>query len=188
MNNKNIHMKEDKKSKKKWVLLLLALLLIAGSVLFVGYQSGWFTKQKAPLVVGDLFPGENANAGVGQLPGLTQEQIKDQMQKQADSTKFAFKINAEPVFENGNSKGTLRIENPNHNIYPFVVKIYLDATGEQIYDSGGILPNHYISEAKLSTVLTKGSHEATAVLSVFDPDTQELLGKSEVKLTIIVKN
>lgn len=181
-------MKEDKKNKKKWLWLLLALLFIAGSVLFVGYQSGWFAKQKGPLVAGDLFPGENTDAGVGQLPGLTQEQIKDQMQKEADSTKFSFKINAEPVFENGNSKGNLRIENPNHNIYPFVVKIYLDATDEQIYDSGGVLPNHYINEAQLSTALTKGAHAATAVLSVFDPDTQELLGKSEVKLTIIVKN
>ena len=119
---------------------------------------------------------------------MSEEEIKEQMQRAADESRFSFKINAKPMFEYGDGEGTLRIENPNHNVYPFVVDIYLDGVKEHIFSSGGLLPNQHIDRAKLSKALPKGDHGATARISVYDPKTNELLGKSEVKLHIIVKN
>ena len=109
-----------------------------------------------------------------------------QMQREADKGVFAFKINSRPVFSSGNSEGTLRIENPNHNAYPFVVKIFLKETSEEIYNSGGILPNHHIETAKLTKVLPKGEYPATAYIYAYNPETNEYEGKAAVDLTMII--
>ncbi|MDL2224828.1 hypothetical protein LJC20_01255 [Eubacteriales bacterium OttesenSCG-928-M02] len=177
-----------KKRNQKAILILLLLLFVAAGIGIAGYFAGWFRKDPGPVVAGELFPDTGADAEDGHLPDMTEEQIKQQMQREADATKFSFKINAQPVFADGNSPGTLRIENPNHNKYPFVVDIYLDGSGEKVYASGGILPNHHINTAKLIKALQKGSHKAKAIISIYDPDTQKYLGESVVNLTLVVNH
>ena len=139
----------------------------------------------ADTTTGDIFPG-GGNAVEGHLPNMTEEDIREQMQREADKGIFAFKINSRPVFENGDAEGTLRIENPNHNTYPFVVKIFLSETEEEIYNSGGMLPNHHIDVARLTKVLPKGEHAAMAYIYAYDPETNEYGGKAAVELTLIV--
>jgi len=139
------------------------------------------------IISGDIFPG-GGSAENGHLPNMTKEEIQQQMQREADISKFSFKINSRPVFNSGSDAGTLRIENPNHNLYPFVVKIFLDETGEELYNSGGILPNQHISTAKLSVDLPKGHHKATAYIRAYDPETNMYAGQSAVELTLVVNN
>ena len=138
-----------------------------------------------PGVSNDRFPGGGV-AEDGHLPGMTEADIMEQMQREADKGVFAFKINSRPVFSSGKSEGTLRIENPNHNAYPFVVKIFLKETSEEIYNSGGILPNHHIETAKLTKVLPKGEHAATAYIYAYNPETNEYEGKAAVDLTMVI--
>ena len=133
----------------------------------------------------DHFPG-NGVAEQGHLPGMTEQDIREQMQREADKGIFAFKINTRPVFDEVDGKGALRIENPAHNVYPFVVKIFLRDTAEEIFNSGGILPNHHIDTAKLAKPLPKGEHAATAYIYAYDPDTSEYEGKAAVDLTMLV--
>ncbi|MDL2220799.1 hypothetical protein LJC55_03940 [Eubacteriales bacterium OttesenSCG-928-N14] len=176
-------------TKKKIAVVALLLLLAVASLAITGYFAGWYDgKDNGPVVSGDLFPGQGEQGDAGHLPGMSEEQIKEQMQKEADESKFSFKINTQPVFEDGKSAGTLRIENPNHNKYPFVVQITLDSNGKTVYNSGGLLPNYHINTAKLQEELAQGTYDATATIQVFDPDTKQFLGKSQVKLSIIVKN
>ena len=118
----------------------------------------------------------------------SEAEIRRQMQREADKSKFSFKINSRPTFNDGADAGTLQIENPNHNIYPFVVKIILRETGEEIYDSGGILPDHHINKAKLTKVLPKGNHRATAYIKAYDPKTNTYSGQAAVSLTLIINN
>ena len=169
-----------------WIIIVSVLMLtaIAASV------SVYMLPEPVPLAVnnfiaGDIFP-KTGEAKEGHLPNMTEDAIKEQMQRAADENNFAFKINARPVFSAKSGEATLRIENPHHNIYPFVVKIFLNETGEEIYNSGGILPNHYINTAKLSKVPPKGEHGATAYIYAYDPYTNEYSGKSAVKLTLSV--
>lgn len=169
--------------RSKAALLIILFLLMMGVALYIVNRQ----EPERDLISGDLFPGAG-DTDDGTLPNLSEDEVREQMQKQADESKLSFKINAEPVFPDGKSAGTLRIENPNHNVYPFVVEIFLNATGEKIYDSGGILPNHHIDTAKLDKKLGKGSHEAVAHIKVFDPESQEYQGESLVSLNIIVKN
>ncbi len=133
-----------------------------------------------------MFPGQT-DAEDGTLP-MSDEDLLAQMQMEADESYFSFKINSRPVFTDGNSTGTLGIENPTYNVYPMVVQITLDSTGEIIYDSGGLMPGQYIAEAKLARSLSQGEYEATATLYAYDPDTLVCQGQSQAVLHITVEN
>ena len=168
-------------------VIVLAVIFAVIAVMIL--HSLWLvaSPQSDRIVAGDIFPG-SGDAVRGHLPTMTEEEIIKQMQREADRSVFSFKINSRPVFKDGGSEGTLLIENPNHNIYPFVVEIFLNETQEKIYSSGGILPNHHISEAKLMKVLPQGVHEATAYIYAYDPETDECSGKSAVGLTLTVNS
>lgn len=144
-------------------------------------------QEQAPVISGDLFPSAG-KAEDGLLPTLTKEQILERMQTAADAAYITASINARPVFENGKAKGNLNIENPNTNVFPMVVEIYRNDTGEIIYSSGGILPEQYIQSDKLGVVLKKGEYEATAHMIAFDPKTGERLGHYQVALVITIAN
>lgn len=180
---------QGNKGRKRIVIVLLALLLLLLVLLlrFFGVFLFPWEKNTVPVVAGDPFPAVG-DAEQGHLSGMTEAELMEQMQRIADASQFSFKINARPVFKDGDSEGNLRIENPGYNIYPMVVQITLDDTGEVIYDSGGILPDQHINNAKLSKSLSKGAYAATADLYAYDPDTLEYQGQSAVKLTITIEN
>ncbi|MCL2332065.1 MAG: hypothetical protein FWC54_01065 [Actinomycetia bacterium] len=183
--------KPELRKGRKWalkiVLAALALLLLALALHQCGYYKlPW--EKRGSMVAGDLFPGKGADVDDGHLKDMTPEEIKAQMQKVADASQFSFKINARPKFENGAAKGNLGIENPRYNVYPMTVEIFLDDTDEKIYDSGGLLPDQHINDAKLLKVLKAGTYKATAVLNAFDPDTKAWQGKAQAALIITVRN
>jgi hypothetical protein len=184
----NAGAEEERKKKRRRVLIIiliaiLALLLLRGLGIF---KFPWEHGPRA-IVAGDLFPDES-DAEDGHLEGMTPEDIMAQMQKIADESYFSFKINARPVFSDGAAEGNLEIENPNYNVYPMVVQIFLDDTDEMIYDSGGILPDKHIDKAKLLRKLPKGVYEATAYLNAYDPKTKVWQGKQAAGLKIEIEN
>ena len=175
---------EDKKKKRKifiWLILAAAIAILV--ILLAVRPAG----APARVVSGDLLPG-TGTAQEGHLPDMTDEQVRKQMQKTADESQFSFKINAQPVFEDGAGEGTLRIENPGHNTYPFAVEIYLAGSNEKIYESGAVMPDQHIAKGKLEKVLPQGTHEAVAYINAYDPDTNEYQGRSAVNLSIVIKN
>ncbi|MCL2332640.1 MAG: hypothetical protein FWC54_04040 [Actinomycetia bacterium] len=181
---------EGRKGRKRAVkiaLVILALILLALLMHQCGvYKFPW--EKRGSVVAGNLFPGQGKDANDGHLNNMTPEEIKAQMQRVADASQFSFKINARPTFADGSAKGNLGIENPNYNVYPMTVQIFLDNNNEKVYDSGGLLPNQHIDNAKLLKVLKAGTYKATAVLNAYDPDTRVWQGKAHAELKIIVKN
>ena len=175
--------KFKKSSKKKTPLFLLLFSAIAGIAAYVYFNSNFQSEKN--IIVNNFFPNQGS-AVEGHLPDMTEDEIREQMQKEADKSIFSFKINSQPLFEDGNDEGTLGIENPQHNVYPFVVEIFLNETGEKIYDSGGILPNHHIATAKLMKTLSKGTHTATAYINAYDPETKEYRGKAAAELKLLI--
>lgn len=64
----------------------------------------------------------------------------------------------------------------------------LDDTGELVYQTGLIEPNHHIQTAKLAVELEKGKYLATAVFNAYAPEAEEYVGSAGAKLTITVLN
>ena len=148
--------------KKYKILILLLILIIPLSIIFI-------TNSKNNKV--------NISGGIlqeGVIPGYTEEQIKEVLQRKADESTFSFEINSRPIFKNGESEGNIRIANPPYN------KI--------VFKSGEILPNHYIEYAKLNRKLKAGEYNATATINAYDTESGEYKGTSAAKLIIKVES
>ena len=164
-------------SKKKKALLVCSIIIVAiGVILTVkNYKSN-----KTNVVGGILSEGV--------IPGYTEEEIKEMLQRKADESTFSFEINSRPVFKSGDAEGNLRIANPPYNKYSIEVEIKLDSNGKTIFKSGNIPPKHYIENAKLSTKLKAGEYDATATINAYDSESGEFKGTSAAKLVIKVES
>ena len=162
--------------KKYKILILLLILIIPLSIIFI-------TNSKNNKV--------NISGGIlqeGVIPGYTEEQIKEILQRKADESTFSFEINSRPIFKNGESEGNIRIANPPYNKYLITVEIKLDDNNKIVFKSGGILPNHYIEYAKLNRKLKAGEYNATATINAYDTESGEYKGTSAAKLIIKVES
>ena len=162
--------------KKYKILILLLILIIPLSIIFI-------TNSKNNKV--------NISGGIlqeGVIPGYTEEQIKEILQRKADESTFSFEINSRPIFKDGTSEGNLRIANPPYNKHSIEVEIKLDSNGKSIFKSGKITPNHYIEYAKLTKKLKAGEYDATAIINAYDTESGEFKGTSAAKLIIKVES
>ena len=78
----------------------------------------------------------NVSGGIlqeGIIPGYTEEQIKEILQRKADESSFSFELNSRPIFKDGKSEGNLRIANPPYNKYSIKVEIKLDDSGKTVF-------------------------------------------------------
>ena len=162
--------------KKYKILILLLILIIPLSIIFI-------TNSKNNKV--------NISGGIlqeGVIPGYTEEQIKEILQRKADESTFSFEINSRPIFKNGESEGNIRIANPPYNKYLITVEKKLDDNNKIVFKSGEILPNHYIEYAKLNRKLKAGEYNATATINAYDTESGEYKGTSAAKLIIKVES
>ena len=172
----------EEKTKKngnavKWVFLVIILILMG--------VIAWLLLRPAEKPAG---LARAAGAQLGQLEGKTEEEIQKELNRIVEEGMFNISINTAPIFENGGAEGPLQIENVPGNRYLMQVQITLDDTGELIYKTGLIEPNHHIQNTKLDVELGKGEYLATAVFNAYDPETEEYVGSAGAKLTITVLN
>lgn len=165
------------KSKKYIILaiLLVILLIVLGWIFIVN------KRQSQANIKGGILQE-------GIIPGYTEEQIKEMLQRKADESTFSFEINSRPIFKDGKSQGNLRIANPPYNKYAINVEIKLDSNGKSVFNSGKINPNNYIEYAKLTKKLKAGEYDATAVINAYDTNTGEFKGTSAAKLIIKIES
>lgn len=169
-------MKKIKYDLKLKVLVICAVITILFLALFI------LNNRKSNVnVVGGILQE-------GIIPGYTEEQIKEILQRKADESTFSFEVNSRPVFKDGKSEGNLRIANPPYNKYAISVDIKLDSNGKTVFSSGKINPNHYIENAKLTKKLKAGEYDATATINAYDVKTGEFKGTSAAKLVIKIEN
>lgn len=172
---------ERKSRRKKLISGIILLIVIAILVIFSLYKLGYLGGQENEIVIG---------AGL-QEGALDRSKETDSETEKGGNGKsdMTVRINGYPVFEDGESTGNLNIENPAANVLYMEVEITLDDTGEVIYQSGAIPPNHYIDNDKLAKSLEKGEYAATAHVSLIDPDDMDMVYNSaNFNLVITIKN
>ena len=123
----------------------------------------------------------------GTLEGMSEAQIQELLDKKLSESMLAISINSTPVFKNGTSKGTLRIENAPNNRYNMKVRITLDQDSREIYRSDAIRPAQVIKEDRLDVELKKGTYPCTATFEAYDTKTNEKAGEASAKLNIRIK-
>lgn len=173
-------MNESRSTKyniKKNILLIISVFIVVGGIL-ISFK--FLQNNNINNVSGGILQE-------GIIPGYTEEQIKEMLQRKADESTFSFEINSRPIFKDGKSEGNLRIANPPYNKYGISVDIKLDSDGKTIFKSGKISPNHYIENAKLSKKLEAGEYDATATINAYDEKTGEFKGTSAAKLVIKIE-
>ena len=118
---------------------------------------------------------------------MSEAQIQELLDKKLSESMLAISINSTPVFKNGTSKGTLRIENAPNNRYNMKVRITLDQDSREIYRSDAIRPAQVIKEDRLDVELKKGTYPCTATFEAYDTKTNEKAGEASAKLNIRIK-
>ena len=88
---------EKKKKKRRGLLLLLILLLL----LSAGGCGAWYYFHREPPVSGLQ---KELEAELGLLPGMSEDEIRDRLNRQVEEGRVNVSINTMPVFKNGRAK------------------------------------------------------------------------------------
>lgn len=170
----------DKKVEKKSNIKVIIIALIVVVVAFAGFYFV-YSKNKSKNA-----GSENGSAVSGYVladgaePGLSEEEIKALLQKQVDDSTISFSISSDPVFKG--KKAFIVMANPRYNAYDIDYVITVD--GKEIIRTAKIAPNQYIEEVELKEALPKGTHTGEALVTGYNRETGEEVGKTIVEVTI----
>lgn len=170
----------DKKVEKKInikiiIIALLAITVASAGVYFV------YNKSKSKSA-----SSENGSAVSGYVladgaePGLSEDEIRALLQKQVDDSTISFSISSDPVFKG--KKAFIVMANPRYNAYDIDYVVTVD--GKEIIRTAKIAPNQYIEEVELKEALPKGTHTGEALVTGYNRETGEEVGKTIVEITI----
>lgn len=168
--------KVEKKNKVKIIIVTLLVIAVASSGVYFVYNKN---KSKSTNA-------ENGAAVSGYVladgaePGLSEEEIKALLQKQVDDSTISFSISSDPVFKG--KKAFIVMANPRYNAYDIDYVITVD--GKEIIRTAKIAPNQYIEEVELKEALPKGTHTGEALVTGYNRETGEEVGKTIVEITI----
>ena len=168
--------KVEKKNKLKIIIAILLVIAIASVGAYFVYNKN---KSKSANA-------ENGSAVSGYVladgaePGLSEEEIKALLQKQVDDSTISFSISSDPVFKG--KKAFIVMANPRYNAYDIDYVVTVD--GKEIIRTAKIAPNQYIEEVELKEALPKGTHTGEALVTGYNRETGEEVGKTIVEITI----
>lgn len=160
-------------SKIMLIVLLLASLSIGGYYIYNKNKS-----EKIKLENGSSVSGYILEEGAE--PGLSDEEIRELLQKQVDESTISFSISSDPIFKG--KKAFIVMANPRYNAYDIDYVITVD--GKEIIRTAKIAPNQYIEEVELKEALPKGNYAGEALVTGYNKETGEKVGETIVEVTI----
>lgn len=168
--------KVEKKNKVKIIIVALLVIAIASAGVYFVYNK---SKSKST----NAENGASVSGYVladGAEPGLSEDEIRALLQKQVDDSTISFSISSDPVFKG--KKAFIVMANPRYNAYDIDYVITVD--GKEIIRTAKIAPNQYIEEVELKEALPKGTHTGEALVTGYNRETGEEVGKTIVEITI----
>ena len=170
--------KEVKKERNKINYLLVLIIIIL--LLLLGLKNCENT--------GDGLNFGNGSVNDGALTLGDYDEIKAGLQAGVDESYMNFKINLNVSVDSRTQEAILMIQNTEGNKYNVKVDIYLaNEEEDHVYVSPLVKPNQFIEADKLTTSLPIGEHEALAVFTVLEDETNKMINQIGVKLTLTVK-
>ena len=168
--------KVEKKNKVKIIIIALLVAAVASAGAYFVYNKN--KSKSANAENGAAVSGYILSDGAE--PGLSEEEIKALLQKQVDESTISFSISSDPVFKG--KKGFIVMANPRYNAYDIDYVVTID--GKEIIRTAKIAPNQYIEEVELKEALPKGTYAAEALVTGYNRETGEEVGKTIVEVNI----
>lgn len=168
---------DDKNVKKGNIKIIILILLF----LFVTFTGIYYIYNKSKSI--DSESGSSVSGYIvseGAEPGLSDEEIRALLQKQIDESTISFSVSSDPVFKG--KKAFIVMANPRYNAYDIDYVITVD--GKEIIRTAKIAPNQYIEEVELKEALPKGTYTGEALVTGYNKETGEEVGKTIVELNI----
>ena len=170
----------DKKVEKKNKVKIIIIALLVAAVASAG---AYFVYNKSKSKSANAENGAAVSGYIlsdGAEPGLSEEEIKALLQKQVDESSISFSISSDPVFKG--KKAFIVMANPRYNAYDIDYVVTVD--GKEIIRTAKIAPNQYIEEVELKEALPKGTYAAEALVTGYNRETGEEIGKTVVEINI----
>ena len=176
---------QGKKEKKFSFHKIISIIVILLMAIIIGIFA-WM--QFAPEKSDAAALEDNVKAKLGQLEDKSNDEVRAALDEVIEEGSLRISINENPVFPNGESEGTLKIENHPNNHYNMRVIIKLNDTGEEIYNSGLMPVNSHIDTDKLERILDKGEYDAMATFTAYDIETNAEVGQAMAAVRLSVLN
>lgn len=163
-----------KKNNIKGIVAFLLLALVSAGVYYMyNKESKDKTSENGSIVSGYILED-------GSEPGLSEEEIRELLQRQVDESTISFSISSDPVFKG--KKAFIVMANPRYNAYDIDYVITVD--GKEIIRTAKISPNQYIEEVELKEALPKGTYNGEALVTGYNKETGEKVGETIVEVNI----
>lgn len=163
-----------KKNNIKGIVAFLLLALVSAGVYYMyNKESKDKTSENGSIVSGYILED-------GAEPGLSEEEVRELLQRQVDESTISFSISSDPVFKG--KKAFIVMANPRYNAYDIDYVITVD--GKEIIRTAKIAPNQYIEEVELKEALPKGSYAGEALVTGYNKETGEKVGETIVEVSI----
>lgn len=164
----------NKSGKRKMITFIILLLILSFGIYYILKSKAYIASDSNGSSVSGYILEDGAE------PGLSEEEIRALLQKQVDESTISFSISSDPVFKG--KKAFIVMANPRYNAYDIDYVITVD--GKEIIRTAKIAPNQYIEEVELKESLPKGSYIGEALITGYNKETGEEVGKTIVELNI----
>ena len=165
---------EIKKNNKPKIIVMILVFFVLATGIYVIFNK----KNKTENVEGASVSGYILEDGAE--PGLTDDEIRELLQRQVDESTISFSISSDPIFKG--KKAFLVMANPRYNAYD--IDYVITVEGKEIIRTAKIAPNQYIEEVELKEALPKGSYIGEALITGYNKETGAEVGKTIVELNI----
>ena len=113
------------------------------------------------------------------IKDMSEEELRDFLQDQADEDYVRLKLDTTMHFDTSDKPGSVNIQNPPSNEYAIEVTTYIEGEDDEIYISGVIQPEQYVSEGKLLRKVAKGTYKTISTVQFLDSE-KNVVGTSSV--------
>ena len=165
---------EIKKNNKPKIIVMILVFFVLATGIYVIFNK----KNKTENVEGASVSGYILEDGAE--PGLTDDEIRELLQRQVDESTISFSISSDPIFKG--KKAFIVMANPRYNAYD--IDYVITVEGKEIIRTAKIAPNQYIEEVELKEALPKGSYIGEALITGYNKETGAEVGKTIVELNI----
>lgn len=169
------------------VVIISMILLLSVMVFDVA-----FTPETKQSDKGDISSKPQLDKGVkdddvgsGAIDMTDYDEIKAGLQAKTDASYVNYRINSNPVFQNG--RGNVLIQNSASNTGLLQVEILRESDNVILYKSPVLNPNEHIENGELYTKVKSGDYPSIAMFRLYNAETESLIAETGIKIKVTVE-